>query len=134
MIVNTKNKVDTETAASRLKRRAERNHLRAVKHAQKLLDQIGEGAADGFGHVGWSNAATALRQVSQFLTLEEHTDIGHAWRDMYATNLSGEALISILDLIKSRIGDGADADAMGALDNDEGERDPWERQTRKRRF
>lgn len=127
MIVKSKNnKTDDESAADRRKRRADRNRMRTIKHAHKLLDQIHEGVANGFSHLGWSNAANALKQVSAFLTPEEHSNIGIAWRHTYAYNTPSTQLEDIIHTIKKRI--------EGENENTVAERDPWERQSHKKHY
>lgn len=124
MIVKSKNsKVDPETAADRRKRRADRNRLRTIKHVHKLLDQIQEGISDGFNHLGWSNAAMALKQVSVFISPLEYTDIGSTWRNIYAVDdansqFASSELEDIIRVIKKRI-EGEDKNAKA-------EYDPWE--------
>ncbi len=92
-----------EAASNRRKRRAERNRMRTIKHVHKLLDQVQDGVGNGFSHHGWSNAAAALGQVSQFLTPEEHTAIGVSWRETYASDITGAQLQAVVGRIKGRI-------------------------------
>ena len=131
MIVKPKNKVDAETDAetdaNRRKRRADRNRMRTIKHVHKLLDQVQEGVSGGFNHLGWSNAANALKQVSAFLSPQEYSEIGVTWRETYAAEIPGTQLEGIVSRIKKRI-------EGGDQSNEVVERDPWERQSRKKRF
>ena len=126
MIVKPTSESESEAAANRRKRRADRNRLRAVKHAHKLLDQVAEGSQGGFSHLGWSNAASAFAQVSQFLTLEEYSNIGQAWRETYADELPSTQLEELVAGIKHRV--------ENAIFDEVVERDPWERQSRKTRI
>ena len=89
---------------NRRKRRAERNHLRTIKHIHKLLDQIVEGVGTGFNHHGWCNAASALQQASSFLEPQEHKAIGNAWAPLYAESVtSNDQLAWTISKIKERV-------------------------------
>lgn len=100
---SVRNNLDSNNASNRRKRRAERNRLRTIKHVHKLLDQIVDGVADGFNHQGWCNAATSLKQVSPFLTPDEHSAVGESWRMLYASDVSNTQLVRIVDKIKERV-------------------------------